>query len=85
MRNVKELREAAGLSQTALALRVGVSRQAVAAWESGAWPNAELIPRIAFALGCEIRDLYGNEEGNEGKILRCAQDDGPSGTPAPTE
>lgn len=56
---IKELREAAGLTQTALALRVGVSRQAVNQWEFGVtWPSAQLLPKIAWALGCTIGDLY---------------------------
>ena len=92
---IRELREAAGLTQTALALRVGVSKQAVSQWEFGTtWPSAELLPRIAFALGCRIGDLYeeevqnGPREAAEEKILRCAQDDngnGPPGTSAPTD
>lgn len=55
---IRELREAAGLTQTALALRVGVSRQAVAAWEVDSWPSAQLLPRLAFALGCQVSDLF---------------------------
>ena len=58
MKVIKELRRRAGLSQEALAMRVGVSRQAVNAWEQGSWPSAELVPRIAEALGCKIGDLY---------------------------
>lgn len=56
---IRELREAAGLTQTALALRVGVSRQAVNQWEFGVtWPSAQLLPKIAWALGCDISALY---------------------------
>lgn len=56
---IRELREAAGLTQSALALRVGVSRQAVNQWESGInWPSAQLLPRLAFALGCQVSDLF---------------------------
>lgn len=56
---IRELREAAGLTQAALALRVGVSRQAVNQWESGInWPSAQLLPRLAWALGCQVSDLF---------------------------
>ena len=56
---IKELREAAGLSPAALGLRVGVSRQAVRKWETGeSWPSAQLLPRLAFALGCQVSDLF---------------------------
>ncbi len=56
---IRELREAAGLTQSALALRVGVSRQAVNQWESGInWPSSQILPDLAAALGCTIGDLY---------------------------
>lgn len=58
MEAIRALRCRAGLSQEALALRVGVSRQTVNSWEKGVWPSAELVPKIAFALGCEIGELY---------------------------
>ena len=58
METIRALRCRAGLSQEALALRVGVSRQTVNSWEKGVWPSAELVPKIAFALGCEIKELY---------------------------
>ena len=62
MKAIKVLRQRAKLSQEALAAAVGVSRQAVISWEQGAWPSAELVPRIAAALGCGIGDLYEDEE-----------------------
>ena len=67
MKVIKELRRRAGLSQEVLAMRVGVSRQAVNAWEQGSWPSAELVPRIAFALGCQVADLY--EDAVEGPVM----------------
>ena len=59
MKVIKELRQRAQLTQGQLANAVGVSRQAVASWEAGVWPSAELVPRIAEALRCEIGELYG--------------------------
>ena len=48
---VRAARQHAGLSQTALAARVGVSQPAVAAWETGAYdPRRVVIARLADAL-----------------------------------
>lgn len=56
---IRELREAEGITQTALASRMGVSRQAVNQWETGAvWPSAQILPDLAAALGCSIDELY---------------------------
>ena len=60
---IRELREAAGISQAGLAAKVGVSRQAVNQWEAGiSWPSSQILPDLAAALGCEIGDLYKDEE-----------------------
>ena len=59
MQKIRELRRRAGITQEALALRVGVSRQAVASWDTGeSWPNSELLPKISYALGCTIPELF---------------------------
>lgn len=65
MKAVKELRRKAKLSQEELAAAVGVSRQAVISWEQGVWPSAELVPRIAAALGCQVGDLFAPEDASE--------------------
>lgn len=73
MTAVRTLRQRAGISMQELADSVGVSRQAVSAWEiEDAWPSAEILPAIARALGCRIEDLYtgeiitgGNEHAHE--------------------
>lgn len=58
-----ELRKARGLSQTALARKLGCTSQAVTAWELGkSMPRAELLPRIAAALDCTIDELFDKEE-----------------------
>ncbi|NOY27492.1 MAG: helix-turn-helix domain-containing protein [Oligoflexia bacterium] len=52
-------RRAAGLSLTALAARVGVSRQALTAIEAGrATPSTALALRLARQLGCRVEDLF---------------------------
>jgi DNA-binding transcriptional regulator YiaG len=62
---IKELREAAGLSRTALAYLVGRSEQMVWRWENG-WhtPPAPTLERLANALECSVGDLF-EEDGAE--------------------
>lgn len=57
---IKELRKEQGLSQLALAQKLGVSQPSVANWEAGRfWPNAQDLPALAKALNCRhIDDLY---------------------------
>lgn len=57
-------RKAAGYTQEALAAALGVTRPALAAWETGrSWPSAALLPALADLLLCQIEDLYvGPEE-----------------------
>jgi putative transcriptional regulator len=57
--NVKQYREAAGLSQEALARELEVSRQTIANIERGASePRVLLAIAIAVALGVAIGDLF---------------------------
>ncbi len=57
--NIRALRKRAGLSQAALAAKVGVVRAAVSFWEAGVqYPSAAKLPLLAAALGCTIDDLY---------------------------
>lgn len=59
MRSIKELREAAGITQQELADSIGVDRSTVAKWESGAAsPAFSKIPKLADGLKCEISDLF---------------------------
>ena len=59
---IKKRREAAGLTVTQLADRVGVTSGAVSQWESGlTTPKTENLPTLAAALGCTIDDLYRQE------------------------
>lgn len=56
-------RKRAGLSQVAFAEALGVSRSAVAMWETErAYPSAQLLPFIAAVCGCTIDDLYTTPE-----------------------
>ena len=59
MNNVRVLREAAGLTQTKLADKVGVTQQAVGKWERGeSDPQWDLAPKLAKVLRCAIDDLF---------------------------
>ena len=50
--NIRELREAAGITQGELAAEIGVKRSAVSMWEIGkSRPRTEDLPKIAEALG----------------------------------
>ncbi|PRY93403.1 putative transcriptional regulator [Hasllibacter halocynthiae] len=52
-------REAAGLTQAALADAVGVSRKTVNTIENGVFvPSTELALRLAAALGARVEDLF---------------------------
>ena len=59
--NFKTMREKTGLKQEDAAKIFGVSRTAVAKWETGkSLPRAELLPLIARTYDCEISELLGN-------------------------
>lgn len=58
--NIRTLREQQGLSQAALAQKLGVCQQAVGKWERGASdPKWSLAPQLAVALHCSIDALFG--------------------------
>lgn len=56
---IKQARKDAGLSQTALAVRLGVDRSAVAQWErnTAAGPTVEHLRKIALATGVSFEWL----------------------------
>lgn len=59
---LRELREAAGLSQTALAAEVGVSARMMAYYEGPkSHPPSDLLPALARALGVSVETLLGVE------------------------
>ena len=56
--HLRTLRQQAGLSQEALAARLGVSAQSVSKWENAAnWPEAALILPLARLLGVSADEL----------------------------
>lgn len=57
---VRELREARGLSQLALAAAVSLTRQSIGAIEAGrATPAVDVAIRLGQALGCPVEELFG--------------------------
>lgn len=56
--SIKDKRIAVGMSQEALAQASGVSRVAIARYETGERvPSITIAARIAKALGCKVDDL----------------------------
>ena len=62
MPGIRVQRRKLGLSQQQLSDQLGISRSAVAMWESGASaPSTLILPALAAALRCQISDLYAPE------------------------
>ncbi len=62
-----QYRKARGLSQEALAGKIGVSRQAVSKWETGeALPDLQKAVSLADALGISLDELCGKESASSG-------------------
>lgn len=56
---IRELREAACLTQVQLATEMGVKQNSVATWEKEiALPKARDLPLLAHILGVSIDELY---------------------------
>ena len=63
MEGIRKAREAAGLTQTDLAKRLGVTPGAISQMESrGRYADASRLPEIADALGCRIDTLFGRAD-----------------------
>lgn len=61
---LKRLREAAGLTQAALAAAAGVSMRSYQQWEQGVrTPLFDAVVRIAQALDVSLDELAGTNEG----------------------
>lgn len=59
MNRVKQLRQAAGISQRAFALKVGTSTSRISLIERGeSSPTVETAQRIARALGATLNDVF---------------------------
>jgi molybdate-binding protein/DNA-binding XRE family transcriptional regulator len=66
--NLRSARKAKGISQSELAAKVGVKRQAVYDMETGRYvPNTALALRIAKVLGCTVESLFALNESEDEK------------------
>ena len=62
--DIKERREALGLSQEQLAERLGVTQTSEHKWERGkAMPSTAKLPKLAELFHCTIDDLFRREAG----------------------
>ena len=62
-KRIAAARKGAGLTQNDLALKVGVTAQAVSKWERGnACPDIAILDEIADALGMSLIELLGMDE-----------------------
>lgn len=60
--NIAKHRKAAGLTQEALAEKLGVTFQAVSKWETAkSSPDIDILPELADIFACTIDDLFGRE------------------------
>lgn len=56
--NIKNVREAAGMSQNDLATALNITQGAVSQWENGdSVPRADKLPALAKILGCTVDEL----------------------------
>ena len=63
MMRIRELREAANLTQKELAEEMGVQQNAVSNWEAEiSLPKTKDLPLLARTLGCSISDLYAENQ-----------------------
>lgn len=66
MTAIRKIRRSQDITQEQLASGVGVSQQAVAAWERGlSSPRAELLPKLADILGCTVDGTAQERRSNE--------------------
>ena len=59
---IKKFRNQKKYTQEKLGNLIGVTTQAVSKWERGGTPDAEVLPKLADALGVSIDALFGREE-----------------------
>lgn len=63
MTRIKELRQAANLTQAKFAEYMGVTQSTVSQWEAGTvFPAAAKLARMAEVLGCTVGELFAKAE-----------------------
>ena len=74
--NIKALRKEKDLTQEQLAELFGVSFQAVSKWETGAaYPDIEMLPRIARFFGVTTDELLGVDVSRSDEMIREIHDE----------
>lgn len=62
MENLKRLRKEKNMSQTELAVRLGVKQNTVSSWEKGVrHPGLRMLLALANVFGCTVDELITNE------------------------
>ena len=80
--NIQNARRAQGLSQEALAEKIGVSRQALGKWEKDtALPGLDNLQALAAALGIGVDALLGAENADPAVPAVTLDAAGPAGRP----
>lgn len=59
---IRSIRELAGFSQSAFAVKIGITRQALAKIEAGGGTDPRNVKRAAEVLGVPITALYADAE-----------------------
>lgn len=60
-RRIREFRRRLELTQAQLGDRIGTDKGTVSHWENGDYaPGGKSLPKLAYALGVSIDDLYGD-------------------------
>ena len=78
MRTIRELREAAGWTQLALATRLGVTPATVYNWERGKYePRASQLRALAQAFGVSMDDIDSGPVGSVMAAFDGGDDDAP--------
>ena len=56
---ISRLRQEKGMTQVALAEKLGISSQAISKWErEECYPDITLLPVLADTIGCKVDDFF---------------------------
>lgn len=56
--NIKKIRKEQGLTQVALAEKIGVKQNTISAWENGeSYPRVEVLIKLSEIFGCTLDEL----------------------------
>jgi putative transcriptional regulator len=77
--SIRRLRISRGFTQTELARRADVSRQAVAAIEGGVYlPNVNVALKLARAFGTTVEEIFCDEDQNAQRRVHARSEQSPS-------